>query len=69
MDARKRVAIFDEPNTLVIHLKRFNSSPFSFSGTGKVGRHVVFGPELHLGPFSTRSLQMEDGDPMTISSP
>ena len=34
--ARKRIAIYDEPNALVVHLKRFNTSPFSFSGTGKV---------------------------------
>ncbi len=57
MRARKQVAIFNEPNVLTVHLKRFNSSPFS-SG-GKIGRHVRFSPQLDLQPFSSRSLQLE----------
>ena len=42
---------------LVVHLKRFNASPFSLGG--KVGRHVKFGPFLDLKPYSARQLQLE----------
>lgn len=49
--ARKRVAIWDEPNVLVVHLKRFSTSPFGYSG-GKVGRHVEFTLSLDLAPYS-----------------
>ena len=51
MRARKRVAIWDEPNVLVVHLKRFSTSPFGYSG-GKIGRHVEFTLSLDLAPYS-----------------
>lgn len=44
---------------LVVHLKRFNASPFSLGG--KVGRHVKFGPYLDLKPYSAGHLQLEQG--------
>ena len=59
--ARKQVAVFDEPNALVVHLKRFNASPFSTQG-GKIGRHVKFGLALDLQPFSSSRLQLEISD-------
>ena len=52
-----QVGIWDDPNVLVVHLKRFNASPFSLGG--KVGRHVKFGPYLDLRPYSARHLQLE----------
>ena len=51
------MGIWDDPNVLVVHLKRFNASPFSLGG--KVGRHVKFGPFLDLKPYSARHLQLE----------
>ncbi|GAX78306.1 hypothetical protein CEUSTIGMA_g5748.t1 [Chlamydomonas eustigma] len=56
VSARKQVAIYDEPNILMIHLKRFNA--FTLSG-GKINRHVQYSPTLDLTPFSSTSLQME----------
>ncbi|KAG1681325.1 hypothetical protein FOA52_007371 [Chlamydomonas sp. UWO 241] len=53
--ARKQVAIYDEPNVLVLHLKRFASSIFGGSGK-KIGRHVSYEPKLSLQRFSAESL-------------
>lgn len=39
--ARKRMALYDDPNVLVVHLKRFDGVL-----GGKIGGHVAFGEEL-----------------------
>ena len=44
--ARKQMLIYDDPNVLVIHLKRFDG----FHG-GKISGHVAFGETLDLTPY------------------
>mmetsp|Transcript_34156 Transcript_34156/g.75759 ORF Transcript_34156/g.75759 Transcript_34156/m.75759 type:complete len:777 (+) Transcript_34156:33-2363(+) len=50
--ARKQVALYDDPNVLVVHLKRFDASLLG----AKISRHVRFGTQLDLSPFSAGAL-------------
>ncbi|KXZ46653.1 hypothetical protein GPECTOR_41g617 [Gonium pectorale] len=47
--AIKQTTIWDDPNVLVLHLKRFDGGSF----LGKVSRHVAFPEQLELGAFMT----------------
>lgn len=64
VQARKQVAIWDEPNVLTLHLKRFNASPFS---GGKLGRHVQFPAQLDLEPYAAHRL-LQQGSPSVPSA-
>lgn len=48
--ARKQLTIFDDPNVLVAHFKRFDG----FSG-GKISRHIAFADRLTLEPFMSQN--------------
>ncbi|GFR46995.1 hypothetical protein Agub_g8649 [Astrephomene gubernaculifera] len=47
--AVKQTTIWDDPNVLVLHLKRFDAG----SLLGKISRHVAFSEVLDLQPFMT----------------
>ncbi|KAF9130063.1 hypothetical protein BGW39_003513 [Mortierella sp. 14UC] len=49
VDAKKQMTIYDAPNVLSIHLKRF-----TFTGQ-KINRHVSFEPTLQLNPFMSKN--------------
>ncbi|KAK3842776.1 MAG: hypothetical protein J3R72DRAFT_367788, partial [Linnemannia gamsii] len=54
VDARKQMTIYDAPNVLCVHLKRF-----TFTGQ-KINRHVRFEPTLQLHSFMSKN--KEHGD-------
>ncbi|GLC42526.1 hypothetical protein PLESTB_001107400 [Pleodorina starrii] len=47
--ALKQTTIWDDPNVLVLHLKRFDAG----SLLGKISRHVTFAEAVDLGPYMT----------------
>ncbi|KAF9901449.1 hypothetical protein EC991_006097 [Linnemannia zychae] len=49
VDAKKQMTIYDAPNVLCVHLKRF-----TFTGQ-KINRHVSFEPTLQLNSFMSKN--------------
>jgi ubiquitin C-terminal hydrolase len=52
--ATKQLTIYDEPNVLVVHLKRFDAASYVGGGGSKITRHISFPMTLNLEPYCSQ---------------